>query len=203
MDRAILTSPGRVPIHHAGFELVLNDSPYAHPWHRCAHGHYKILTQKTGSIIILEDDVLLSPRFEETIEACEDGNNAHRPFVASFCVGVRYPVFPVDRRLFEFPPECQDWGTQAIYYSALARPLVGDLMGAYLRCPISPDPAIRGAKLGVDCFLFPALRSLGVPIYHHAAVQHMCAPSSCLSPTFWSPYFPPPDKLVKGKNGWH
>jgi len=205
MDRIILTSPGRIPIRHGGFKLVLNDSPYSHPWHRCAHGHYNILAQRTGSVVILEDDVLLSPGFESVIKQCEQTNDLapERPFIASLCVGVRYPVFPVDRRLFELPPECQDWGTQAIYYSALARPLVCDLVSAFIRCPLSLDPAIRGAKLGFDCFLFPTLRLLGVPIYHRAAVQHMCAPSSCLSPAFWSPYFPSPDQLKKDRNGWH
>jgi GR25 family glycosyltransferase involved in LPS biosynthesis len=200
MQRVILGMPGRPVIRHDGFDVFINDSPYAHPWHRCAHGHYTILAQQYGACLILEDDVMLAPDFDVRLKRAVQLHADHVPYLVHLYAGVKYDAFPVDETPFELPPACQDWGTQAIYYSAGARGIAADLTSAYLRARIDRKETVKGLKCGFDCILFPGLRALEVPVYYHAAVQHMQAPSTCLSPAHHSPYFPAD---VKGIAGWH
>jgi hypothetical protein len=123
---------------------------------------------------------------------------------------------PVTRLPVLYPPGAQGWGTQAVLYSAKAREVSRSLIQAYLSLPVATSPrnysvpeSLRkppsndGVLDGFDVFLFKALYELNVSTFFYPAVQHMCAPSTCLSSKHWSPFFLAPEDLKKGKGGWH
>jgi hypothetical protein len=139
---------------------------------------------------------MLSPDFNDRLSVAASIFDDNIPYIVHLYAGVKYEVFPVEKRPFELPPEVQDWGTQAIYYNPAARKICADLCSAYLRAPVNRTGTERhGVRHGFDCYLFPTLRMLGIKVFYYAAVQHMVMPSTCLSPVHWSPYFPAPSEF--------
>jgi hypothetical protein len=213
MEQYILTCPGRKIIKHDGFEVFVNKgSAHVHPWQKCAAGHLALLGCGEGPVLILEDDVLLAPDFETRLDRLMTvlPDPGLGMLYAGADIGLPCMQFPMT-----FPPGIQDWGTQAMFYTPRARRICQRLIEAYTLCDVAtvvndfripeprPRPTQDGVHDGFDCVLFKQIRELQIPLLVHPGVQHMGLPSTCLSNKHRSEYFPVPEVLRKGKDGWH
>lgn len=189
--RPCATFPGALTYHNAAS---------GHPWKRVAQGHYEILksawnVEGGNGVLVMENDIRLRKDFAHCLALAETAKPAGRPYIVSFyVVSAPSPYQYVKDAPSRLPDGFHDFGLQAIYYSPAAVPVAGALIGAYVACPLGPDPsafstsprasaAREGIDVPVDFWLYPTLRTLGVDILHMAAVQHVPHPSGCLSPS--------------------
>ena len=214
MDKYILTFPAHKTIarRHKGFELFVNNSKREHGWMRCAAGHADLLGAGKSDVIILEDDVMLCPQFDERLAKIVSKYRADYSWIGGgYCC--RDIGLPITEQPLEQPANVQDWGTQCMWYSARARNIAYHLLMAYLGCVVAtspirydipenirPRPTMDGVLNGFDVGYFKALRELNVPVLFMPLVQHVpVAESTCLSGDHRSEFFP---KNPKGKPGW-
>ena len=216
MKKIIVNAPGRKPIRHEGFEVLTNPSTRSHPWMRCCEGIEIATGLAMGageSLMVLEDDVMLAPDFESKLNSADlcGVKQSPEPVVYIFYVPATIGV-PVKESPYRYPPDLCPWGTQAMYYNAPAVAVAHHVCRAYLACHVASQvndyrSDTRGEGPGVydgyDVVLYQTLFRLNIKPWYFAGVQHMCKKTTCLSARHTSPFFPPPEKIKQGRDGWH
>jgi len=213
-EKWILSVPGRKPIKHDGFKILLNKSERNHPWLRCCHGVQQILDNvRVGhDALLVEDDIMLCPDFEHRLGCVEKFFGSNTPALVCFYVPVDIGL-PVMQNPMPYPADTSPWGTQANWINADAIPIYRGIAETYLACEVSeeprdyrtgPHPVGKGIGVydGWDVLLYKTLAHLNVPVYYYAGVQHMNAKTTCLSTHHTSPFWPQP-KDLKNRPGWH
>jgi hypothetical protein len=216
MMKMIVNAPGRKPIRHEGFDVLVNPSMRSHPWMRCCEGVEIATGLALGareSLMVLEDDVMLAPDFDKMLDHASHRGMLEEPYPAVYIFYVPADIgVPVKDSPYRYPPDLCPWGTQAMFYNASAVEIVHHICRAYLACHVAGtvndyrgDTRGEGAGVydGYDVVLYQTLFRLNIKPWYYAGVQHMCKKTTCLSARHTSPFFPPPEKIKQGVDGWH
>jgi hypothetical protein len=209
-ETVVLTHNELAPCATLPDSRIYNNVAPGHPWKRVAQGHLDCLrfVLPGHGALILENDVRLRKDFITCLALAEQAKPAGIPYIVSFyVVSAPKTYLYIKDAPARLPDGFHDFGLQAIYYSPSAVPVAAALFGAYVSCPMSPDPQAfttapranepsrDGVNIPVDFWLYPTLRTLGVDVLHMAACQHMPHASGAGSPSHESMMITPEDLL--------
>ena len=181
LKRLILTCPqrGARARLHAGFKVYVNRSRLSRSVKRCAAGHLSCLRiglKAGGPLLVLEDDVVPTEhwlsRMEYGIGRIREECREPEPFMFSLYATANGGLPFAKERPYTLPEQVQDWGNQAMYYSAEMLPIAVKLLECFMLVPLRRIPGWEKGFDGFDFLLYRSCRLLRIPIYYWPLVQH-------------------------------